>query len=156
MQSDHAWIGEQAFAQGAESLPVVKYRAHGDALKLARAALFDPRGMGLMVGPEGSGKTTLIQCLVAQLPDSAAVAVVDADGIGPERLLTESLAGFGYVTGLETADELLKLLNLFAVQQTRRGEAPILLVENLDRAAPATLRAVNLLATLTTRPYDSC
>lgn len=151
MQSDHAWIGEQAFAQGAESLPVVKYRAHGDALKLARAALFDPRGMGLMVGPEGSGKTTVIQCLAAQLPDSAAVAVVDADGIGPERLLTDSLAGFGYVTGLETADELLKLLNMFAVQQTRRGEAPILLVENLDCARPATLRAINLLATLTTQ-----
>ncbi len=149
MHSDHAWIGEQAFAHGTEPPLVVKYGAHVEALKFARAALYDPRGIGLLVGPEHSGKTTAIQCLAAQLPDSVAVAVVDADGLGPEQLLTEALAGFGYVTELERADELLKLLNMFAVQQTRRGEAPILLVENLDLAMPATLRALNLLATLT-------
>jgi len=149
MHDDTLKIGRRAFEAAREAPTIVHYDACDRALRIIHETLGEAGGIALLVGPAGAGKSFVARQAARRIEDSAAVASVDADHLKPELILRKVLAQFGYVTDLESVDELLQLLNLFAVQQTRTRAAPLLVVENLDRAPPATLRALNLLATLT-------
>ncbi len=77
------------------------------------------------------------------------VARVDGSGMTAEKLLVSILGQFGYHVDLESADDLLRMVSVFAVQQTRTFQPPMLVVENIENMQPAALRALCLLASLT-------
>ena len=111
--------------------------------------LGDGTAVGLIEGPAGSGKSTVLRQFVSELPRDAAVAVVDGTRIKPRGLLSEILARYGYVPDLQSTDELLRMIAMFAGQQTRAYQAPILLVDNADRMFPSALQTVSKLAAIT-------
>ena len=126
-------FGEQAFGEQAESLVTVKYEAQQHALDFIWSVLGDGTAVGLIEGPAGSGKSTVLRQFISELPRDAAVAVVDGTRIKPRGLLSEILARYGYVPDLQSTDELLRMIAMFAGQQTRTYQAPILLVDNADQ-----------------------
>jgi len=146
MHNEHSWIGEKAFGEDAGALVTVAYEAHRDALRFMKLALNDSRGLCLLEGPRASGKTTIVQRFAEKLPGDTAVAVLDGNRIKPRELLSRTLSQFGYDTGLESTDELLKMVNVFSVQQARRGVPPILVIDNVDRMFPSALRTLSQLA----------
>ncbi|MDH3351956.1 MAG: AAA family ATPase, partial [Gammaproteobacteria bacterium] len=146
MQSEHSWLGEQAFGDGAGALVNIAYKSHLDALKFMGSVLRDQRGVGLLQGPDASGKTTTARHFAKKLPGDAAIAFVDGTRIKPRELLSRILAQFGYDTGLESTDELLKMVDVFSVQQTRSNQPPVLIVDNADRMFPSALRTLSMLA----------
>ena len=148
MQSKQSWLGDQAFGDDAHALVTISYQSHQDAQKFMQSVLRDHRGVGLVQGPVSSGKTTIVQRLVGDLPSETAVAFVDGTRIKPRELLSRILAQFGYHTGLESIDELLKMVEVFAVQQTRSCEPPVLIVDNVDRMYPSALSTLNTLAAI--------
>ncbi len=77
------------------------------------------------------------------------VARVDGSGLSAEKLLVSVLGQFGYHVDLESAEDLLRIVSVFAVQQTRTFQPPMLVVENIENMRPAALRALCLLASLT-------
>jgi type II secretory pathway predicted ATPase ExeA len=148
MQADHSSLGSQAFGEDADRLITVKYRSHQDALSFLLASLRQPNGIGLLHGPEGSGKTTTVRELALQLARDADVAFVDGTHCKPRGLLTKVLAQFGIDNSAEPDDELLKMVNDFAMQQTRSWQSPLLIVDNVDKMYPSTLRILNAMAGL--------
>ena len=58
------------------------------------------------------------------------------------------LAQFGHATNDESDEELLSDVSEFALEQTRSWQAPVLIVDNVDRMYPSTLRLLNTLAAL--------
>ncbi len=148
MRADKSWIGDQAFGEDAVALVTVTYKSHQDALLFVRSALTDDNGVGLLQGPRLSGKTTILRRLSEQLPQETAVALIDGTRIKPRELLSRTLAQFGYETSLESNEELIKMLSVFAMQQTRTFQPPILIVDNVDRMYPSALGILNTLAQL--------
>lgn len=148
MRADKSWIGDQAFGEDAGALVTVTYKSHQDALLFLRSALTDDTGAGLLQGPRSSGKTTVLTRLAEQLPKETAVALIDGARIKPRELLSRMLSQFGYETGLQSNEELIKMLSVFAVQQTRTWQPPILIIDNVDRMYPSALRILNTLAEL--------
>jgi type II secretory pathway predicted ATPase ExeA/pSer/pThr/pTyr-binding forkhead associated (FHA) protein len=148
MRADKSWIGDQAFGEDAGALVTVTYKSHQDALLFLRSALTDDTGAGLLQGPRSSGKTTVLTRLAEQLPKETAVALIDGARIKPRELLSRMLSQFGYETGLQSNEELVKMLSVFAVQQTRTWQPPILIIDNVDRMYPSALRILNTLAEL--------
>lgn len=146
MQSEQSWLGEQAFGDDAGALVNIAYKSHLDALKFMASVLRDQRGVGLLQGPDASGKTTTVRRFTEKLPGDTAIAFVDGTRIKPRELLSRILAQFGYDTGLESTDELLKMVDVFAVQQTRSNQPPVLIVDNADRMFPSALRTLSMLA----------
>ncbi len=110
--------------------------------------LIDPKGAGLLYGPRFAGKSDLMEQIAVKVSERAAVAVVDGAKLKPTAFLANTLTQFGYDLGLCSADELLSMLNVFAVQQARTHEAPVLIVENFDQMYPSTLGVLCKLATL--------
>ena len=149
MQAKQSWLGEQAFGADADALVTVSYKSHQDALLFLRSVLSDDRGVGLLQGPKSSGKTTIVRRLTELLPSTAAVALVDGTGIEPRQFLSGILTQFGYDTGLDDPDELQQMVNVIAVQQTRSNQPPVLIVDNIDRMYPSTLRILSELAEIT-------
>jgi type II secretory pathway predicted ATPase ExeA/pSer/pThr/pTyr-binding forkhead associated (FHA) protein len=148
MQENHSALGNRAFGEGSDSLTVIKYRSHHDALKFLQSALRSPNGIGLLYGPDGAGKTTIARELAMQLSSDADVAYVDGKQLKPNALLTRVLAQYGYATSDESDDALIRELGDFLLEQTRSWQAPVLIVDNVDRMYPSSLRLLNTLAAM--------
>lgn len=127
----------------------VQYRSQQEAFKFIREVLASEQGVGLLHGPELSGKSTLAHHFFRELPRNLAVAAVDGARLRTPDFLAEVLAQFGYETALESTDELLSMLSVFLVQQTRGHQAPILILENIHGMYPSALCVLCKLAALT-------
>lgn len=115
------------------------YQSQQAALTFLRKVIADERGVGLLHGPESSGKSELIEQFVEELPSSVAVAVVDGARLITPQLLKGILEQFGYRVELDSTDELLNMLRVIIVQQTRSHIAPLLIVQNINHMYPSAL-----------------
>lgn len=126
----------------------IQYPSQHEAFHFLDDVLADPGGAGLLHGPEVAGKSDLINQIAAKVSERSSVAVIDGAQMKPTRFLTTVLTEFGYELELSSVEELLSMVSVFAVQQTRSREAPILIVENFNRMYPSTLYLLCKLATL--------
>lgn len=149
MDPKQADFGEQAFGEQSGSLVTVKYESQQHALDFIWSVLGDGSAVGLIEGPAGSGKSTVVRQFVSELPRDAAVAVIDGTRVKPRGLLSEVLARYGYAPDLQSAEELLQMIAMFACQQTRTYQAPILLIDNADRMFPSALQTVSKISAIT-------
>lgn len=149
LQSVHPGLGDQAFGRDADALVTVEYQSHKDALRFVRTVFESERGVGVLHGPEKSGKTTIVERVRNTMPDGIAVALVDGTDLRPRAFLSEMLRQFGYDTGLQSTEELLQMVEVFATQQTRSARAPVLIVDNVEHMYPRSLRLLNSLADIT-------
>lgn len=148
MQANHSVLGNRAFGEDADNLTIIKYRSHHDALSFLQSALRNPNGIGLLYGPEGAGKTTIARELALQLSAESDIAFVDGKQLKPAALLTRMLTQFGVETAVDDIEEMLKVVTDFCIQQTRAWQAPILVIDNVDRMYPSSLRVLNTIAAI--------
>jgi len=148
MQANHSVLGDRAFGDDSDTLTLIKYRSHHDALSFLQSALRNPNGIGLLHGPMGAGKSTIARELAMQFSSDADVAYVDGRQLKPKGLLSKMLHQFGFQVRDEPDDQLLKQATDFCLQQTRSWQAPILIIDNVDRMYPSTLRILNTIAAM--------
>ncbi len=149
METNHSSLGNQAFGEDADALITIKYRSHHDALDFLQSALRQPNGIGLLRGPDGAGKTITVRELAMHLSRDADVAFVDGTHLKPRGLLTKILSQFGHDSKADPDDQLLQAVSEIAMQQTRSWQPPIVIIDNVDRMYPSTLRILSALAALT-------
>ena len=142
-------FGERAFGKDSKLSVAVKYESQQHALDFIWSTLGSGNAIGVIEGPEGSGKSTVVRQFVNELPRDTAIAALDGTRFKPRGFVAEILARYGYTTDLQTTDELLQLLAMFAAQQTRSYQPPILMVDNADRMFPSTLKALGRIAAMT-------
>ncbi len=103
----------------------------------------------MLHGPESCDRLALIEQYVRELRTDQAIAVVDGARLKTPQLLSQILARFGYDVELNSTEELLNLLHVFVVQQTRSHQAPVLILENINDMYPSALCVLCKLAALT-------
>lgn len=140
---------EQPHSTRQSPLEFIQYRSQQEAFKFLREVLASEQGIGLLHGPELSGKSTLAHHFMQELPKDLAVAIVDGSRLKTTDFLSTLLAQFGYEVALESTDELLSMLSVFLVQQTRAHQSPVLFLENMHSMYPSALCALCKLAALT-------
>jgi type II secretory pathway predicted ATPase ExeA len=144
-------LGSKAFGSNADSGLIVAYQSHQDALRFLSSALCQVNGVALLQGPKGSGKTTIIKEQLGWSSRDAAVAFIDGTRLTPRQLLNGMLSQFDVRTVSQDDDQLLQMLNKFLTEQTRKSQAPVLIIDNADRATSSALRLLNWLAALDVR-----
>ncbi len=127
----------------------IQYPSQQEAFSFLENILADQKALGLLHGPEAAGKSELIDQIAAKVRERAAVAVVDGSRLKPVEFLTALMTEFGYELELNSVEELLNMLNVFAVQQVRSREAPVLILEHFNHMYPSTLNVLCQLALLT-------
>ena len=128
---------------------IVRYKSQQEALEFLGSILTDERGVALLHGPRSSGKSIVTTQFVQQVQHRLAIAVVDGARMKTPELLTRILEQFGYNLTLDSIDEMINMLNVFIVQQSRANQAPILIIENINDMFPSALAALCKLASLT-------
>jgi type II secretory pathway predicted ATPase ExeA len=132
-----------------EQRTFVRYQSQQEALKFLGSILTDERGVALLCGPKSSGKSTIANQFVQEVQSNVAVAVVDGARMKTSDLLPRILEQFGYHVLLDSVDEMLNMLTVFIVQQTRTNQPPILILENIHNMFPSALGALCKLASIT-------
>lgn len=146
-----AGLSEQPFPTHGKPLAIVTYRAERAALAVLRETRESATGISLIQGPSLSGKSTIIRTFLDTLPNDYSVAVVNGKGLNTTNMLIAVLRQYGYDLDLSSANELLGLLRVFALQQAASAEPPMLIVENVHELNPSALRALCELAGLRVR-----
>lgn len=131
--------GERPFDEKGQSAAVVLYRSQQAALKFLRNVLVDDKGIGLLHGPESSGKSIVVSQFLNELPKHVAIARVDGSRLRAAELLSEILDQIGYRVQLCAVDDLLNMLQVIVAQLARSYAAPVLVVHNVNDMHPDTL-----------------
>jgi type II secretory pathway predicted ATPase ExeA len=151
MNAHDSNLGSRAFGELADESLVVAYQSHQDALRFLASSLSQANGVAILQGPDGSGKTTIVKEQLAWSGRDTAVALVNGQHLAPRRLVTEMMAQFGEGTTVGDDQQLLQQLSNFLSRQVRAGHAPVLFVDDADRATSSALRLLNWLAALDAR-----
>jgi len=151
MELGAAGLSQQPFPTHGKPLAIVSYGSKLAAMEVLKDTLLERTGLSLIQGPTLSGKSTLIRTFVESLPEDNAVAVIDGKGLNTTNFLISVLRQFGYDLELSSANELLGLLRVFALQQAASHDAPLLIIENTHALNPSALRALCELAELRVR-----
>ena len=146
-----AGLLEQPFPTHGKPLAIITYQAQRAALDVLKETHEHATGLSLLQGPTLSGKSILIRSFIDSIEQDCAVALIDGKGLNTTNLLLAMLRQFGYEIDLSSANELLGLVRIFALQQAESGEPPLLIVENAHDLRPSALRALCELAELRVR-----
>lgn len=146
-----AGLREQPFPTHGKPLAVVTYHSQRAALEMLGETHEHPRGLSLLQGPTLSGKSVLIRSFVESIDQDCAVAIVDGKGLNTTNLLVAILRKFGYDIDLSSANELLGLVRVFALQQSASSVPPLLIIENTHELNPSALRSLCELAQIPTQ-----
>jgi len=141
-------FGERAFGKSSKVSVTVKYESQQRALDFIWSTLGSGNAIGVIEGPEGSGKSTVLSQFVSEVTRDTSIAALDGARYKPRGFVAEILARYGYATDLQTTEELLKLLSMFAGQQARSYQPPVIMIDNADRMYPSTLKTLGKIAAM--------
>jgi len=141
-------LGSKAFGQDANPSLIVAYEAHRDAVRCLSAAMQQTNGIALLQGPRGSGKSTIIGEQLSWSKREAPIALFDGRRASTRQLVSGMLKQYGVDVIPQHDEQMLQTLGSYLSQQTRTGQAPILIVDNADRLGSSTLSLLNWLAAL--------
>ena len=106
----------------------------------------------MLTGEVGTGKTTIIRCLLEQLPPNTDIAIIlNPMGSAPELLSTicDEL-GVNYIADELTVKNLTDALNHFLLENHRKGRKTVLLIDEAQLLKVPVLEQIRLLTNLET------
>jgi len=123
---------------------------HREALAQLTHAIREGEGFVALTGDVGTGKTTLLRALLAQLDEKTAVAVVVNSTLPFDGILEYVLEDFGVPKAGETRDQCLVALNYFLIERHRAGQQSVIIIDEAQHLDAATLEQLRLLSNFQT------
>jgi general secretion pathway protein A len=109
------------------------------------------KGLILLTGEVGTGKTTLINCLLDWLrPRKMPVAFIFNSHMSVNHLFEFILTDFGISIDFQLKSNMLMRLNTWLIERFRAGENPVLIVDEAQGLSVELLEEIRLLLNLET------
>lgn len=149
----HSYFGldEQAFSIAVNPRYLYMSTQHREALAHLLYGV-SSGGFVMLTGEVGTGKTTIIRCLLEQLPDHADLAIVMNPSASARDLLCSICDEFGvtYAADETSIKVLTDKLSEFLVENHRQQRKTIVLIDEAQLLRISTLEQVRLLTNLET------
>jgi general secretion pathway protein A len=152
MYTSHFHLRAEAFALTPDPAFLYLGPAHAEALAALRIGLEGRRGLMVMVGEVGMGKTTLLYSLLSELGDGIKTAYISNTKLAFDDILRQALADFGVPCASRDRVELLAVLNGFLRQCATDGTTAALVIDeaqNLENDVFENLRLLSNYETYT-------
>lgn len=121
---------------------------HQEALALLQYTLEENKGFALLTGDVGTGKTTVVNSLLAQTGDSVRAAVVSDPGLNRMDFFKKLAGEFGFSPSWRSKGEFLTLFTAFVHQAHDRGQRVLLVIDEAQRLQDGLLEEVRLLSNI--------
>jgi len=123
---------------------------HREALAQLVYGVTERKGFIVLTGEIGTGKTTLLRTLLGRLEADTPVAYVHNSALPIEGLLEYVLEDWGVKSTAANQAQRLVELNEFLIAQHRKGNSPVLVIDEAQNLSVETLEAVRLLSNFET------
>lgn len=124
--------------------------SHRKALDYLEYGIHDRKGILVLAGEVGTGKTLLIRTLLQRLDARTQTALVMNARLGFKQLLMMALRDWNLNFRARTKMDLLLALQDFLVQVRNGGGNAVLIVDEAQNLSPVTLEGFRLLSNLET------
>lgn len=127
--------------------------SHREALAQLVYGIKARRGFVVLTGEVGTGKTTMIQCLLDELNSTTKTALIFNMVVSPKDLLRYVCEKFGLVDHHESLKEIhdyVSLLERFLLESYRKGENVALIIDEAQNLSTEVLENVRLLSNFET------
>jgi type II secretory pathway predicted ATPase ExeA len=127
--------------------------SHKEALAQLVYGITARRGFVVLTGEVGTGKTTLIQCLLDELNGTTKTALIFNMVVSPQDLLRYVCEKFGLVTNEDNHKQLhdyISLLERFLLDSYRNGQNVALIIDEAQNLSTEVLENVRLLSNFET------
>jgi general secretion pathway protein A len=124
--------------------------AHREGLAMLHYALDARKGFVALTGEVGTGKTTLVHALLSQMKASTPSAFIFNPRLEPLDFLRMLFDEFRIERVCRTKAEYLMELNHFLIDNLRRDQIALLIIDEAQNLSPEMLEEVRLLSNLET------
>jgi len=121
---------------------------HQEALATLRYGIIDNKGFLLLTGDVGTGKTTLINALLASLEKDVVVATVPDPGLDHLDFYYYLAVAFGLDVAFSSKAQFLVRFSNFLHEAHERGKKVLLVIDEAQRLPSALLEEVRLLSNI--------
>lgn len=121
-------------------------RQHARAKAYMESTIWLADGFVVVTGEIGSGKTTLIEAFLEELPDDVVLAHISQTQLSPVEFLQALLVEFGFEPYQKRKVELLSILRDFLVEQFADQRKVLLIVDEAQNLSRKVLEEVRLLS----------
>jgi type II secretory pathway predicted ATPase ExeA len=124
---------------------------HREALAGLKCGFYGNRGFTSLIASPGLGKTTLLQCFLSDIQDTARSAYLfNIDGqTQPWELIASILRDLG-MSPLDSASDMREQLNAALAQEARSGRLVVVVVDEAQNLSDAALESLRLLSNFET------
>jgi len=123
-------------------------KQHARAKAYMESTIWLADGFVVITGEIGSGKTTLIESFLSELPPDIIVAQISQTQLSPVEFLQTLLVEFGFKPFRKRKVELLAMLKDFLVEQYASGRKLLLVIDEAQNLSRKVLEEVRLLSGL--------
>ncbi len=124
--------------------------AHREGLATLVYGVQSGKGFVLLTGEVGTGKTTLLHALLAQLDSSTAMAFIFNPILTPLDFFEMLFREYGIEKKCETKADYLLALNDFLIERLANDQQTLLIIDEAQNLSPEMLEEVRLLSNLET------
>lgn len=146
MYAEHFGLAAEAFSLTPDPGFFFSGPDHVEALAGVKLAIEGRRGLAVVVGEVGTGKTTLLYSLLAGLGASVRTAYVANSRLDFTQLLRMALADFGVATDVHDKADLLLELNAFLQRCADEGATAALVIDEAQNLDPDAFEDFRLLS----------
>jgi type II secretory pathway predicted ATPase ExeA len=121
-------------------------KQHARAKAYMESTVWFTDGFVVITGDLGSGKTTLIEAFLREIPADVVVAQINQTQVNATDFLQAVLVQFGFSPFKMKKAELASTLNNFLIEQHAAGRKVLLIVDEAQNLEPRVLEEIRLLA----------
>ena len=121
-------------------------KQHARAKAYMESTIWLADGFVVITGEIGSGKTTLIESFLAELPETVVLAQINQTQLSPVEFLQALLVEFGFKPFRQKKIELLATLRDYMIEQYAAGKTLLLVVDEAQNLSRRVLEEVRMLS----------
>ena len=151
MYSEHFQLTEPPFRLSPDPQFLYASRQHARAKAYMDSIMWLTDGFVVITGEIGSGKTTLIQSFISELPEDVALAHIAQTQVSPVEFLQAILVEFGFRPFEMRKAELLDTLNTHLIELYASGRKVLLIVDEAQNLSLQVLEELRMLSGVETQ-----
>jgi putative secretion ATPase (PEP-CTERM system associated) len=121
-------------------------KQHARAKAYMESTIWLADGFVVVTGEIGSGKTTLIESFLAELPEDVILAQINQTQLSPVEFLQTLLVEFGFKPFRKKKVELLSNLKDYMIEQYAAGKTLLLVIDEAQNLSRRVLEEVRMLS----------